>query len=68
MYLIAFVCLFWAVAVVWLEPVSTGEWASLLIPAVLTIVIACDHVRLTALRKRVEALEQKLTEQNKTES
>lgn len=62
MILIACVCLFWAVAVIWLEPMNLNDWLTLLIPAALTILLACDHVRLNAVRKRVEALEQKLAE------
>lgn len=68
MYLIAFLCLFWAVAFIWCEPYgSINELLRFLTPAVLTIIIACDHVRLNALRKRVEALEQRLSEQSKKE-
>jgi len=63
MVLIALVCLFWAASfvLVLVEHISWGlrEWLSFLIPAALTIVIACDHVRINALNKRVSELEQK---------
>ena len=62
MILIACVCLFWAAMAVISEPMNLDDWLSLLIPAALTILLACDHVRLNAVRKRVEALEQKLAE------
>ncbi len=62
MYLISFVCLFWAAMVVLGLLGNFNDWMSLLIPAALTILLACDHVRLNAVRKRVEALEQKLAE------
>lgn len=68
MYLIAFVCLFWVIMFWWYAPWNLEEALKLMIPSVLTIIIACDHVRLNALRKRVDALEQKLAEQSNTES
>ncbi len=69
MYLIAFVCLFWVVMFLWYEPLwNLDEMLRFFIPAALTIIIACDHVRLNGLRKRVEALEQKLAEQRKQDT
>lgn len=62
MYLIAFVCLFWAVMFWMYMPTNLSEGIRFFIPAALTIIIACDHVRLNALRKRIEALEQTLND------
>ncbi len=62
MYLISFVCLFWAAMVVLGLLGNFNDWISLLIPAALTILLAYHHVRLKTLGKRLEALEQKLSD------
>ena len=56
MYLISFVCLFWAAMVVLGLLGNFNDWMSL------TILLAYHHVRLKTLGKRLEALEQKLSD------
>ena len=47
----------------WLHmPTNLSEGIRFVIPAVLTLIIAGNHVQLNALQKRAEALVQKLTD------
>jgi len=72
MLLIALVCVFWAAMLVLVlcEHISWGllDWLSFLIPAALTILITCDHVRISSLKKRLDELEQKLAVHQNTDT